>query len=297
MVIRPDDRVATIIKQDESMIDVFASLSPAFERLRNPAMRKVMARLVTVEQAARMAGLDADHLVEQLNAHVKRASTSASEAAPADVPGARAPSAADTTVGDGVVAASAASSGGAEGEPDALALIPEERRLELDVREELRAGNEPFRAIMAALRERPDDGALAVRAIFEPVPLYAVMRKQGLVHYTEELGPEDWRVWFYPDGSRPAVVGEKSAPVLDTAADAPEPDDVVVLDVRGLEPPEPMMRTLAALEQLPPGGTLVQLNVRVPQFLLPLLEERGFTYEVREQSADLVRVFIRRGSA
>ena len=56
-----------------------------------------------------------------------------------------------------------------------------------------------------------------------------------------------------------------------------------------------VVRTLAALEELPPGGTLVQLNVRVPQFLLPRLEERGFTYEIREQAPDLVRVFIRRG--
>src|SRR5690606_25088448 len=40
-------------------------------------------------------------------------------------------------------------------------------------------------------------------------------------------------------------------------AAAPHPDaggdDVVVLDVRGLEPPEPMMRTLETLETLPPA--------------------------------------------
>jgi uncharacterized protein (DUF2249 family) len=70
--------------------------------------------------------------------------------------------------------------------------------------------------------------------------------------------------------------------------------DVVVLDVRGLEPPEPMVRTLEALERLPEGATLVQLNVRVPQFLLAELEARGFTYEVREQREGLVRLFIRR---
>ena len=58
-----------------------------------------------------------------------------------------------------------------------------------------------------------------------------------------------------------------------------------------------MVRTLEALESLPEGHTLVQLNVRVPQFLLPQLEERGFTYEIREQSPDLVRVFIRRRRA
>ena len=67
-----------------------------------------------------------------------------------------------------------------------------------------------------------------------------------------------------------------------------------MLDVRGLEPPEPMVRTLEALEALPPGATLVQVNVRVPRMLLPQLGARGFVYEVREQGPDLVRVFIRR---
>lgn len=276
MVIRADDRVAMILREDESLIDVLAALSPAFERLRNPAMRKVMARLVTVEQAARMAGLDAQHLVDQLNAHRRGAPVAAADAA----------------------RDASHRAHGQAAEPPALAAIPAERRIVLDVRDELRAGNEPFRAIMTALRERPDDGALAVRAIFEPVPLYTVMRRQGLVHYTEELGPEDWRVWFYADGSEPAADRPDAEPETAPGVAVPAAtDDVVVLDVRGLEPPEPMMRTLAALEQLPAGGTLVQLNLRVPQFLLPLLEERGFTYEVREQDAELVRVFIRRRTA
>ena len=340
MVIRPDDRVATIIKADESLIEVLAGLSPAFERLRNPTMRKVMARLVTVEQAARMAGLDASHLVEQLNAHVKGSAAAADDEGGA-VTNVESAARMNTVVQDAGASdvASAVQAGGANderteanatdaqpndrltdpaneamqssSEPAALAAIPADQRVVLDVREDLRSGNEPFRAIMAALRERPAHGALAVRAIFEPVPLYAVMRRQGLAHYTEELGPEDWRVWFYPDefplpcDRSDAAAGANDAAKATATVDSPPnvasavsaEDDVVILDVRDLEPPEPMMRTLAALEQLPPGGTLVQLNVRVPQFLLPLLDERGFTYEVREQDADLVRVFIRRRTA
>ena len=70
-------------------------------------------------------------------------------------------------------------------------------------------------------------------------------------------------------------------------------DDAVVLDVRGLEPPEPLVETLEALAALPRGKTLVQLNVRVPRLLLPKLEERGFVYEIDAQSPDLIRVLIR----
>ncbi len=180
--------------------------------------------------------------------------------------------------------------------PARLAAIPEERIVELDVRDDLREGKEPFARIMAAKAEVPGDGALMLRAIFEPAPLYAVLGKQGFLHWTEQRGDEDWVVWFYRAAQ--AAVAEPGALESDEDGNGHghgdlDRDGVVVLDVRGMKPPEPMVRTLAALESLPPGDTLVQVNVREPRLLLPQLEERGFTYEVREQAAELVRVFIR----
>ncbi len=293
MVIRHNDRISTVIGRDESLVDVFVSLSPAFERLRDSSMRKVMARLVTVEQAASMAGVDADLLVARLNAHIAGKTGSVDGLA---------------EMADAPEGAAQAADGASQEVPLALARIPADQRIEIDVRPELRAGNEPFSQIMAARRRVPEGGALAVRAIFDPVPLYAVMRKQGFGHFTERLGDEDWRVWFYPLGEVDAdpidpPASEAATPLADPASPAdPSPDagadaGVVVLDVRGMEPPEPMMHTLTALETLPEGGTLVQLNARVPRFLLPLLEERGFTYEIREQDPGLVRVFIRHRTA
>lgn len=154
--------------------------------------------------------------------------------------------------------------------PLALQVVDAAQIVEADVREDLRAGREPFARIMAARGEVSERGALLVRAIFEPAPLYKVMAKQGFAHHTERLADDDWRVWFYPD--------------------------VVVLDVREMDPPEPLAHTLAALETLADGRTLVQINVRVPQFLLPKLEERGFAFEIQEVAPDRVHLFIRRRS-
>lgn len=270
MVIRRTDSVAAVLRHDESLIDVFIGISPAFERLRNPAMRKVMSRLVTVEQAARIAGVDGDELVRRLN---REAPPVAQASPPAEAP--PPPSSTPRAL------------------PPELAGIAVEKVVEVDVREDLRSGKEPFSRIMAARREVPEGGVLLLRAIFEPVPLYAVMARQGFDHATERLADDDWRVWFYPATGEPEEATLRARPATAPAAE----EGVVVLDVRNLEPPEPMVRTLAALEELPPGGTLVQLNVRVPQFLLPRLEERGFRYEIREQAPDLVRVFIRRAAA
>lgn len=312
-MIRAGDRVAAVLARDERLVEVFTSLSPTFARLRKPAMRKVMARLVTIEQAARMAGVEPDLLLERLNSALEEVGVEVADAAekkaglangPADRQKARATPGERAKGTDKVVATENSTAQGVEmtevevdGMPAALAAIPAELIVDLDVREDLRRGEEPFSKIMAARRELPSGGVLRLRATFEPVPLYAVMGKQGFEHWTEELADDDWRVSFYPlsaeaDGDRTAS-GAAPAVVAVDAAPADLDDDVVVLDVRNLEPPEPMMRTFAALEQLPVGKTLLQINVRVPQFLLPQLAERGFTYQIREQSRDLVRIFIR----
>ncbi len=284
MVIRASDRVLDVIGRDDSLIEVFVSVSPAFRRLRSPALRRVMGRLVTVGQAARVAGMTPETLVARLNDLV---GTSEAGGEPPECPAEAPPAGGD---GDGA------------GTPVELAGIPSERVVELDVRDALNNGEEPFSRIMAAKREVPPGGALRLRAIFEPVPLYQVLARQGMRHWTERLADDDWIVWFWPAAAETAAE-IAAAPAAAPAAGSGEAggvgsggmngEGVIVLDVRGLEPPEPMVRTLAALDRLPKGDTLVQVNVREPRFLLPQLQERGFTWEVREQDPDLIRVFIK----
>ena len=264
-MIRLDDRIDKVLALDERLLEVLVGASPTFDKLRNPLLRKTMSRLATVEQAARVAGIDANDLLER---HNRAVSDDSREGAPAP-------------------ARAATPAAPAAGPPDFVTKTVPDHVVELDVREDLRAGREPFRRILDAARRLRDDEALRLRAIFEPAPLYAVLGRQGLDHYTERLADDDWVVWFHRTAA-PAAAPEVHAPA------APEGDaDVVVIDVRGLEPPEPMMRTFEALERLPRGKTLVQINVRVPQFMLPQLAARGFVHEVREQSPDLVRIFIR----
>jgi uncharacterized protein (DUF2249 family) len=265
-VIRPDDRISAVLARDERLLDVLVSTAPAFARLKNPLMRRTMASLVTVQQAAQIAGLDADALVDRLN----RALADGGAAPARPPPQASTSSTAPTSTPV----------------PATLLATPPELLVDLDVREELRAGREPFARIMGAVRDLAPGSVLRLRAIFEPAPLYGVLAKKGLSHFTERIASDDWRVWFFRDAGAPAAPSAPQSAIT-------EGDDVVILDVRDLEPPEPMVRTFEALETLPRGKTLVQLNVRVPQFLLPKLDERGFSYEIHEQSADLVRVFIR----
>jgi uncharacterized protein (DUF2249 family) len=160
---------------------------------------------------------------------------------------------------------------------------------DLDVREDLRNGIEPFSRIMAAQAGIPLGGVLRLRATFEPVPLYTALGHQGFSHWTERLADDDWRVWFY----RGDIAAAPSATPAVSDAGELETAGVVLLDVRGLLPPEPMQLTLEMLAQLGPNESLVQINSRVPQLLLPHLQERGYEYVLISEAPNEVRGMIR----
>ncbi|MHB1224524.1 MAG: DUF2249 domain-containing protein [Gemmatimonadaceae bacterium] len=171
--------------------------------------------------------------------------------------------------------------------------------VELDVREDLRNGREPFSRIMASVDALAPDEALLLRATFEPAPLFRVLGKRGYDHHSVAHSDDDWSIWFYPSGDAASTTSAPSEPAAASAATpgaAAAAGNEILLDVRGLEPPEPMVRTLEALETLPAGAVLVQHNDRVPQFLLPILAERGFHHEVDTTASDGVLVRISRAS-
>ena len=69
---------------------------------------------------------------------------------------------------------------------------------------------------------------------------------------------------------------------------------VINLDNRGLEPPEPMLRTLEAAAALGEGDVLVVLNDRRPMFLYPRLEQKGFRHETEDLPDGGAKITIRR---
>ena len=176
--------------------------------------------------------------------------------------------------------------------PPELAQLDAGMITDLDVRDDLRRGQEPFSRIMAAQQTIAPGAVLRLRAIFEPVPLYTALARSGFTHWTRKINDDDWEVWFYRGDLN--ETDDAPAPPPAPAARSATETTTVILDVRGLEPPEPMQRTLEMLETLPAGGTLVQINSRVPQFLLPLLEERGFEYTKMSEAGGVVTGLIRR---
>lgn len=66
------------------------------------------------------------------------------------------------------------------------------------------------------------------------------------------------------------------------------------LDNRGLQPPEPMVRIMSALEKLPPDEALEVLMDRRPIPLFAILTDRGYQYETDDLPGGGCRLTIRR---
>ncbi|MDP4154916.1 MAG: DUF2249 domain-containing protein [Bacillota bacterium] len=66
----------------------------------------------------------------------------------------------------------------------------------------------------------------------------------------------------------------------------------MILDNRGLEPPQPMMRTLAALESLSDDETLTIINDRRPMFLYEQLEDLGYKQRTEQQDDGSFKIEI-----
>jgi uncharacterized protein (DUF2249 family) len=191
--------------------------------------------------------------------------------------------------------------GHGEGQPD----VPASRQVHVDVRDDIRRGQEPFARIMAAVKALEPDMALVLRAPFEPVPLYEVLGAQGLSHWTERRADDDWSVWFCraPEGTGAAAPGRRRAAARASGAEtagggaAAEAagGETVAIDVRGLEPPQPLVRILEAVERMKPGDRLEILHERRPMFLYPQLDARGLSHETDQPSPGVVRILVRRG--
>lgn len=258
-----DWKISKVLEVHPDLLETLVALTPAFAKLKNPILRKVQSRLVTVEQAAGIAGIDPQVLVDRLNTAagietsglVKQPASTASEAA--DRPG-------------WAGAASVAQ--------------------EVDARAMLARGEEPFWAITLAARQVPVGEVMRIHAAFAPVPLYEALAKQGFEHWAEHRGDGYWVVDFHR--LRAAGGTQRSSPHQTDSDWETIATAEVTIDVSELVPPEPMMKILATLEHLPAGSTLLVHHVRRPMHLYPQLDDLGFRHVTRDVGPQQVELLI-----
>ena len=132
------------------------------------------------------------------------------------------------------------------------------RAMLLDVRPILARGIDPLTEVLATLETLLPTSVLVVTAPFRPKPLEALLTSRG--HAVSAIaGPGNlWNLVIVVDAAVP------------------------LLDLRDLEPPEPLERLLALARDLPTQQCVLAHLPRNPRWLLPQLQARGHRFEVLE---------------
>jgi uncharacterized protein (DUF2249 family) len=164
----------------------------------------------------------------------------------------------------------------------------------LDVREDIRSGQQPCGKIMDTAKKLRPDETLRLIAPFEPVPLFELLGKQGFHHTARPISAGDWEVLFTRTSRESS--GEQKSVVQPCGCGCSSllTADIVEVDARGLEPPQPMVKILEALNGLADGAALRARTDRRPIHLYAMLDARGFTALSEEQSDGSFITHIRR---
>ena len=75
------------------------------------------------------------------------------------------------------------------------------------------------------------------------------------------------------------------------------PANEILVDARGLEPPEPMEKVMQVLALLRPGQSIRMLLHREPFPLYAILAERGYHHETRMEADGSYVILIRQSDA
>ncbi len=163
--------------------------------------------------------------------------------------------------------------------------------VKLDVREDIKNGSDPFKKIMEKVNALKKDEALELINSFEPFPLYSVLKNKGFEHITER-SKEGFRIMFY----RTEGTGEKEIKISEDPDENNYDDEDlknlahkegVELDIRGLEPPKPLLKIFETLEGMQGDRALFITHERKPIHLYPRLKDAGYKFLTAEEGDDL----------
>lgn len=269
MTIDENTNVAKLLDEYPGLLDIFEKVSPHFKKLQNKFLRETIARRVKISDAAKVGRVDLDHLIEALNVGINGGSlqSAPSKAVNSEI---YSPDNYDKQFEDS----------------------DSQIQITLDVRGDIATNHDPLSKIMRAANNVEIGKILVVINIFEPVPLYEVLGRKGFVHKTGRLG-EDFRVLFKRVSAGKEMNNYEQESGVST--NVPGGDEKVLeIDVRGLEPPEPMMRILNTLNSIHDNTILLVHHHREPIFLYHKLDERGFEAITNKIAGNHYKIVIRR---
>ncbi len=165
--ITPDLKIGALLEAYPELEEELIAAAPPFAKLRNPLLRRTVAKVTTLSQAARVGGVSVGELVGRLRQAAGHSDTW--QATPEE---------------------------GAEDRPDWLGTVTV--ATEFDAREMIEGGGHPLPEVLAALKQLQPGEGYALVTPFTPAPMIDQARNLGFQSWTQQRGPEDFLTTFTP---------------------------------------------------------------------------------------------------
>jgi len=166
IAVTPETKVGDLLDAFPDAEAALIAIAPKFKVLKNPLLRRTVAKVATLEQAARVADMPVNELVRSLRQALGQ-------------------DAGDMEAGGSV----------ARSEGDVPVWIAEGAKLEFDADAMLAKGETPVGKVTEALAGMAAGESLLVRSTFQVAPLIDAMRDKGHEVFTRKVGEDAWEAW------------------------------------------------------------------------------------------------------
>ena len=164
--ITPETRIAPLLEIYPQLEEVLIEIAPPFAKLRNPALRKTVARVTTLRQAARVGNVPLDKVINSL-----RRAAGQADIDPVDSPRTPTPDRPDWCRTGNVVKT-------------------------IDARPVLESGGHPAPAVMSELKQLSNTQIIELLTPFQPAPLIDAASKAGFLTWSTDTGTGIWKTYF-----------------------------------------------------------------------------------------------------
>lgn len=167
LIITPKTKIYDLLEAYPELEDVLIKAAPEFKKLKNPVLRKTIARITSISQAAVVGNLNVEVLVNQLREKAGQGTLDEFEET------------------------------GHKYNTEKPEWFGTEKILStIDIREMLNRGEQPVHEVFAAAKKLGNDQLLEIIAPFIPAPLLDKSLGLGYTHWLDKRSENEYRVYL-----------------------------------------------------------------------------------------------------
>lgn len=167
LIITPKTKIYDLLEAYPQLEDPLIEAAPPFKKLKNPILRRTIARVTTLSQAATIGGIRVEELVNTLR---------------------------EAAGQEGLAITQDNEENYNYERPDWFSA--EAITETIDIREMLNAGEQPVHEVLSAIKKLEPDQVLEIIAPFLPAPLIDKASGLGYSHWIVEIGIDEFRIYF-----------------------------------------------------------------------------------------------------